>query len=90
MIGKTLMLFFSLCLTFLNISVGEAVFIGESHSIHSSQLNEDREYKVYLSVSVDSVLRPLCTLRNSESFSFSNRFASHLGLPSANSEYLSS
>ena len=48
MIGKTLMLFFSLCLMFLNTSVGEVVSIGESHHIHSSQLNEDREYKVYL------------------------------------------
>jgi predicted alpha/beta superfamily hydrolase len=48
MIGKTLMLFFSLCLAFLNTCVGEVVSIGESHRIHSSQLNEDREYKVYL------------------------------------------
>src|SRR5260370_41680133 len=29
-----------------------------------------------LRISVNSVRRPLCTLRNSESFSFSNRFAS--------------
>jgi uncharacterized protein len=48
MIGKTLMLFFSVCLMFLNTSVGEVVSIGESRRIHSSQLNEDREYKVYL------------------------------------------
>jgi predicted alpha/beta superfamily hydrolase len=48
MIGTTLMLFFSLCLTLLNTSVGEVVSIGESHRIHSSQLNEDREYKVHL------------------------------------------
>ena len=48
MIGKTLMLFFSLCLMFLDTSVGEVVSIGESHRIHSSQVNEDREYKVYL------------------------------------------
>ena len=48
MIGKTLTLFFSLCLTFLNTSVGQIVSIGESHRIHSSQVNEDREYKVYL------------------------------------------
>jgi hypothetical protein len=48
MIGKTLMLFFLLCLTFLNTSLGEAVSIGESHRIHSGQLNEDREYKIYL------------------------------------------
>jgi len=47
MIGKTLMLFFSLCHTFLNTSVGEVVSIGESRRIHSIQL-EDREYKVYL------------------------------------------
>jgi uncharacterized protein len=48
MIGKTLMMFFSLCLTFLNTSAGEVVSIGESHRIHSGQLNEDRQYKVYL------------------------------------------
>jgi predicted alpha/beta superfamily hydrolase len=48
MIGKTLMLFFSLSMTFLNTSFGEVVSIGDSHRIHSSQLNEDREYKVYL------------------------------------------
>jgi uncharacterized protein len=48
MIGKALMLFFSFCLIFLNTSVGEVVSIGESHYIHSSQVNEDREYRVYL------------------------------------------
>lgn len=48
MIGKTRMLFFSLCLTLLNTGVAEVVPIGESHRIHSSQVNEDREYKVYL------------------------------------------
>jgi uncharacterized protein len=48
MIGKTLTLFFSLCLVFVNTSVGEVVSIGESHRIHSSQVNENREYKVYL------------------------------------------
>jgi uncharacterized protein len=48
MIGKTLILFFSLCLAFLNTSGAEVVSMGESHRIHSSQLNEDREYKVYL------------------------------------------
>jgi predicted alpha/beta superfamily hydrolase len=46
--GKTLTLLFSLCLTLLNTSGGEVVSIGESHRIHSSQVNEDREYKVYL------------------------------------------
>ena len=48
MIGKTLLLFCSLCLAFLNTSVAEVVSIGESHRIHSSLLNEDREYKIYL------------------------------------------
>ena len=42
------MLFFSLCLTLLNTGVGQIVSIGESHRIHSSQVNEDREYKIYL------------------------------------------
>ncbi len=36
------------CLTFLNISLGQVVSIGESHQLHSSQLNENRHYKVYL------------------------------------------
>jgi uncharacterized protein len=48
MIGKTLTLFFSLCLVFVSTSVGEVVSFGESHRIHSSQVNETREYKVYL------------------------------------------
>ncbi len=42
------MLLFSLCLTLLNTKLGQIVSIGESHGIHSTQLNEDREYKVYL------------------------------------------
>ena len=42
------MLFSSLCLTFLSISLGQIVSIGESHHIHSTEVNEDREYKVYL------------------------------------------
>ena len=48
MIGKTATLFFSLCLVFVNTSVGEVLSIGESRRIHSNQVNEDREYKVYL------------------------------------------
>jgi predicted alpha/beta superfamily hydrolase len=48
MIGKTLVLFLSLFFALVNICVGEVVSIGESHHIHSSQLNEDRQYKVYL------------------------------------------
>jgi uncharacterized protein len=48
MIGKILMLFFSLCFTFVNICAGEEVSLGESHRIHSIQLNEDRQYKVYV------------------------------------------
>src|SRR5438045_4499257 len=48
MIGKTATLFFSLCLVFVNTSVGEILSIGESRRIHSNQVNEDREYKVYL------------------------------------------
>jgi uncharacterized protein len=47
-IGRTLLLFVSLCLTFLNMRAEEVVSIGESHHIHSNTLNEDREYKVYL------------------------------------------
>ena len=41
-----LLLFF--CLAFLNSSLGQIVSIGESHQLHSSQLNEDRHYKVFL------------------------------------------
>ena len=48
MIGKTATLFFSLCITFLNTSVAQVVSFGESYRIHSSQVNEDREYKIYL------------------------------------------
>ena len=48
MIGRKLMLFFSLGLTFLNTGVGQVVSIGESHRIQSNQVNEDREYKVHL------------------------------------------
>jgi uncharacterized protein len=48
MTGKTLMLLFSICVALADICKGEAVSIGESHRIHSSQLREDREYKVYL------------------------------------------
>jgi len=48
MIGRKLMLFFSLGLTFLNTGVGQVVSIGESHRILSNQVNEDREYKVHL------------------------------------------
>jgi predicted alpha/beta superfamily hydrolase len=48
MIRRTLLLFFSLCLAAVNTWAGEAVSIGESHRIHSSQVNEDREYKVSL------------------------------------------
>jgi uncharacterized protein len=48
MIGKTARLFFSLCLVFVNTSVAQVVSFGESYRIHSSQVNEEREYKVYL------------------------------------------
>jgi uncharacterized protein len=48
MIGKTATLFFSLCLVFVNTSVAQVVSFGESYRIHSSQVNEEREYKVYL------------------------------------------
>jgi predicted alpha/beta superfamily hydrolase len=48
MTGKTLVLLFSLCVVLADTCIGEAVSIGESHRIHSSQLREDREYKVYL------------------------------------------
>jgi uncharacterized protein len=48
MIGKTATLFFSLWLVFVNTSVAQVVSFAESYRIHSSQVNEEREYKVYL------------------------------------------
>jgi len=48
MIGRTLMLFFSLSLTFLNTSVWQVVSIGESDRMQSNQVSEDRECKVHL------------------------------------------
>src|SRR5512141_808842 len=45
---KKVILVLVLCLGFLGTSLGQVVSIGESQRIHSSQVNEDREYKVYL------------------------------------------
>ena len=46
MIRGIFLLLLSLC--FLDASAGEAVTVGHTLKIHSTVLNEDREYQVYL------------------------------------------